>query len=281
MRFFSYILILLALFSCGNEVSQPAPEGPKGNLFIIGGGNRSPELMKELVSLADLDNGYAVVMAQSSIEPYTSFFYVSKQLGEHSKSPVIHLDSLALTRMPLDSVREANLIYLTGGNQSRFLEKVPEEWKAAIKEGYRQGATVAGTSAGAALMSELMITGDQYFEPDYEPTYSRLMYGNAKTEKGLGLLEGVVVDQHFVTRSRYNRILSVMADHEVSYGAGIEESTALIVLPHACKVYGDGQVLIFEKPESFDRRGDVIGFRNMNLNAYLQGDTVQLKNSEK
>jgi len=283
MRSLAIIAIAIGLFSCQEEkwVEPVAEEkvnaGSEGKLFIIGGGSRTIEMMEELVRMSMSDDGYALVMAQSSSEPDTSFFYVEKQLVEFTNRPIIHLDSAKTETFPIDSILNADLIYLTGGNQNRFLEKVSAEMQEAIKQAYRDGATVAGTSAGAALMSKVMITGDQKKEPEYESTYSRLEYGNAITTEGLGLLDSVVVDQHFVARSRYNRILSVMADLDYPVGAGIEESTALVVFPEGLTVVGEGQVLIFERAERYTRRNDKIGFENMILSAYLQGDTFRLK----
>jgi len=283
MRSLAIIAIAIGLFSCQEEkwVEPVAEEkvnaGSEGKLFIIGGGSRTIEMMEELVRMSMSDDGYALVMAQSSSEPDTSFFYVEKQLVEFTNRPIIHLDSAKTETFPIDSILNADLIYLTGGNQNRFLEKVSAEMQEAIKQAYRDGATVAGTSAGAALMSKVMITGDQKKEPEYESTYSRLEYGNAITTEGLGLLDSVVVDQHFVARSRYNRILSVMADLDYPVGAGIEESTALVVFPEGLTVVGEGQVLIFERAERYTKRNDKIGFENMILSAYLQGDTFRLK----
>ena len=234
------------------------------------------EMIEEMIKLSMTEEGYALVMSQSSAEPDTSFFYIRAQLVEFTDRPIIHLDSSRASGFPLDSIARADLIYITGGNQNRFIRKVRKDQIDAIHQAYAQGATIAGTSAGAALMSKVMITGDQQKEPEYESTYSRLETGNAIITEGLGLLDSVVVDQHFVARSRYNRILSVMADLDYPLGAGIEESTALVVLPEAATVVGEGQVILFSRPSSYRIRKEKIGFSNMNLNAYLQGDTFQL-----
>ncbi len=282
MRILGAIAIAFLLFSCqGENTVEPVADeivsaGPKGKLFIIGGGSRPMEMMEKLVRMSISDDGYALVMAQSSIEPDTSFFYVEKQLVEFTDRPIIHLDSAKAETFPIDSILNADLIYLTGGDQNRFLRNVSAAHQEAICQAYKRGATIAGTSAGAALMSKVMITGDQQKEPEYESTYSRLEYGNAITTEGLGLLDSVVVDQHFVARSRYNRILSVMADLDYPAGAGIEESTALVVLPKGATVVGEGQVLVFKRPAQYTKNKDRIGFKDMNLNAYLPGDTFQI-----
>jgi len=69
----------------------------------------------------------------------------------------------------------------------------------------------------------------------------------------------------------------VMADLDYPMGAGIEESTALVVLPEGATVVGQGQVLVFKRPEQYTKNDNRIGFKDMNLNAYLQGDTFNLK----
>jgi cyanophycinase len=249
---------------------------PKGTLFIIGGGSRPDAMMRSLVEMAMDDSSYALIFSQSSSEPDTSFHYVAIQLKKFTDSPIMHIDSARVQNFPVDSIRKADMIYLTGGDQNRFIRTVPDQAIEAIREAYQNGATIAGTSAGAALMSEVMITGDQHNEPEDDPTYRRLEYDNAITTQGLGLLDSVVVDQHFVARSRYNRILSVMADLDYPKGAGIEESTALVVYPDGATVVGEGQVLIFSRPAEYKRVKNKIGFQNMNLNAYLEGDTFQL-----
>jgi cyanophycinase len=282
MRLFGVIAIAFLLFSCRGE-NAPEPkiqhyvtDEPKGKLFIIGGGSRPMEMMEELVQMTMSEDGYALVMTQSSSEPDTSFFYVAKQFMELTERLIVHLDSAKVQSFSLDSIQGADLIYITGGDQNRFKRNVPEQAIDAIRTAYQEGAIIAGTSAGAALMSQVMITGDQRNEPEYESTYRRLEYGNAITTEGLGLLDSVVVDQHFVARSRYNRILSVMADLDYPMGAGIEESTALVVFPEGATVIGEGQVMIFSRPDEYSERNDKIGFKNMNLNAYLEGDTFRL-----
>jgi len=276
-------MIILALFSIG-ACDQPPKANSldeseslvEGNLFIIGGGSRPLSLMKKMVEISVTDEGYVLVMSQSSSEPDTSFFYVHRQFEELTDRPIIHIDSLKVLSFSLDSIRNADLIYMTGGDQNRFKRNVPKEVVAAMKIAYQNGATIAGTSAGAALMSKVMISGDQRIEPEYESTYRRLEYDNAITTDGLGFLDSVVIDQHFVARSRYNRIISVMADLNYPKGAGIEESTALIVLPNEATVVGEGQVILFDRPLQYTRHKNKIGFKDLNLNAYLEGDTFQL-----
>jgi cyanophycinase len=107
----------------------------------------------------------------------------------------------------------------------------------SIRERYGQGAVVGGTSAGAAVMSKVMITGT----------------GEAKDGKiappladGLGLWPGVIVDQHFVKRGREPRLRGAVAAHSELLGVGIDESTFVIVKGNAFEVGGTSTVLVLD-----------------------------------
>ncbi len=259
------------------EPNNSSEIGAKGTLFIIGGGSRPDAMMKELcvVSLPGVKS-YAIVLTQASGEPDSAYYYLNLQFVEHTRRPILHVDSLRLLTFPIDSIENADLIFISGGDQNRFMSAVSAKAKSAITDAYRKGATIAGTSAGAALMSKVMITGDQRLESEYESTYSHLKYGNGIYAEGLGLVDSMIVDQHFVRRSRYNRLISAMADTGFPLAIGIEESTALVLSPHTGRVVGDAQVLIFRAPANITRFGDQIGFKNLVIHAYLPGDTLSL-----
>ncbi len=250
---------------------------PKGNLFIIGGGSRPDAMIQRMVELSLCDTCYALIFADASAEPDSAFYFIAKQIKVHTSRPVLlaNTDSLLLTQ-ELSLVRGAALIFITGGDQNRFLNAVDSTVQQAIHDAYHQGATIAGTSAGAALMSEVMITGDQRRSSEYESTYSTLVYGNGVYTQGLGLLKNAIIDQHFVARSRYNRLLSALADTGLPEAFGIEESTALLIAPNYCTVIGERQVVQMYKPASFTERNGRIGFREMKMNIYLEGDTFLL-----
>lgn len=272
------------MFACSQntepeESAEPSvfkPKG-KGELFIIGGGKRSISLMEDMIRIAEIsEDDYILVLSQSSSEPDTSFHYVNLQFAEVTNARVIHVDSVRVQEMDVDSIEGARLIYITGGDQNRFLKAVPTRAINAIKRAYKNGATIAGTSAGAALMSAVMITGDQKLEEEYRSTYPWLNFDNGIYKKGIGLLDSIIIDQHFVARSRYNRVISAMADKNLPLGAGIDESTALVVGPDFCQVMGEGQVLIFERPKEYSNHKNRIGFKNLKMHSFLPGDTINL-----
>ena len=91
---------------------------------------------------------------------------------------------------------------------------------------------IAGTSAGAAVMGPVMITGDEIPPPEDEKSFSTILSDNVVTTPGLGFLPGTVVDQHFVARKRLNRLIAVCLEKPDLLGIGIDESTAILVFPN-------------------------------------------------
>ena len=96
-----------------------------------------------------------------------------------------------------------------------------------------RGGVIGGTSAGAAIMSRVMITGGQ---------------DKATVGTGFGFLPGAVVDQHASERSRINRLLGVLADHPDLVGVAVDESTALVVRQGRWQVMGDSYVVACRSP---------------------------------
>jgi cyanophycinase len=130
-------------------------------------------------------------------------------------------------------------IWFGGGDQSRLTAALLHtKVQEAIAVRYHAGAVVGGTSAGAAVMSTPMLTGDEKRpggdrppEKDSGDAYLTIARGNVVTAEGFGLMPGVIVDQHFLRRHRNNRLLSLVLENPGLVGVGIDESTALEVGP--------------------------------------------------
>jgi cyanophycinase len=182
--------------------------------------------------------------------------YIKNDFAEVSDIPCINLhftESDLINQGKLDSLRKCKLIFITGGDQKRFMNLVHSTpIEEAIKKAYQDGATIAGTSAGAAVMSEIMITGDENFSEEYSSTYDKIWKGNGVYSTGLGLLQGVIIDQHFVIRSRHNRLLSALCDFPGHMGVGIDESTAIIISGDSANVVGNSQVLVYHPHDTCD-----------------------------
>jgi cyanophycinase len=221
--------------------------------------------------------GAVLIVTNASAFPEESFEGLAQPLREMGLEP----EWLSLGEEPaaVEAVKIANarLIFLTGGDQNRLMAAWNSDaLRNALKEAHRQGTMVGGTSAGAAVMSEVMITGNQLRDTAYAATFPNLLANNLETAPGLGLVQGAVVDQHFVVRSRYNRLLTALCDYKLE-GWGIDESTALLIRGDIATVVGQSQVIRMRNPGlcKTDSSGR-FSMRNVVLDVYLPGDTFHL-----
>jgi cyanophycinase len=277
------VLLAFLLFPCLLP-AQKATALPKGKLFIIGGGDRPPSLIQSLVKTAELkEKDYVIVLPMSSASPDTSYTYFKADLTPACTNPIINYNftSNKTSYTPwLDSLKKAKLIFITGGDQDRFMNAVLNTpVTEAIHTAYKNGATIAGTSAGAAVMSEHMITGAELTDTTYRATFRKIWDKNIEFKEGLGLLTTAIIDQHFIVRSRYNRLLSALAAFPSFDCIGIDEETAIIVQGNKITVTGESQVVVFRKPVSLRIASQkLIKVKDILFSIYTAGDEFLLTN---
>lgn len=131
-------------------------------------------------------------------------------------------------------------VFMTGGNQSTLTGAVAgTAFGKALLAAHARGAVIAGTSAGASAQSDHMVA----FGAEGATPKLRMVQMAA----GLGLIRGVVVDQHFDQRNRYGRLLTLVAHSPHLLGIGIDEDTAAIVTEGRwLEVLGRGAVTVFD-----------------------------------
>jgi cyanophycinase len=279
--FYSTIFFLTLLFSVAN---YSLAQTPKGKLFIIGGGDRSDALMKQVLSVAELGKkDYIVVLPMSSEEPDSSFIFFKNQMVKLTSNPIIMLNfnkETAQNKKLTDSVSKAKLIFISGGDQNRFMGVVQNTpIKTAIQKAFENGSTISGTSAGAAVMSEKMITGNQKLGKEYSGTFDNIRYDNLETSEGLGLLKTAVIDQHFLKRNRYNRLLSALVEFPNLTGIGIDEATAIIVRNNQIEVAGESEVIVVRNPKgiSKSKKNNLISIEKLEMSIYTAGQKFNIK----
>ena len=260
---FGWLMACLLLFAAfpgnGQKIS------PKGKLFIIGGGDRTKSLMDDMVKTANLKpKDYIIVLPMSSEEPDTAVLYAKLDFERSGYSHIIGMNVRTdndLSSERLDSITRAKLIYITGGDQTRFMGIVGTgKLYDAIHKAYLNGATIAGTSAGAAVMSKKMLTGNSIRYPDYTGDFPTIEHSNIEITQGLGLVEGVIIDQHFIKRQRMNRLIAACLENTGHIGIGIDESTAIVVSGKNIRVVGENQVVVIRNPKnSRQKKGSQIG----------------------
>jgi cyanophycinase len=241
----------LTLFVFLLAVSSLVVAQNKGNLFIIGGGERSSDMMKNFIQLAGGYNSNLLIIPNAGDDPLESALDKVKEfqtLGCKSIKYVVFDKNNIDADSTLSFIKKAKGIFFTGGDQVR-LTKLFLGTKAfkEIKDVYKEGGVVGGTSAGAAIMSKIMITGEEKINKDTSSIFYTIQKGNVETIEGFGFIDDAVVDQHFIIRKRLNRLISVLLENPTKLGIGIDESTAIIVKPNKTfDVIGDRTVMVFD-----------------------------------
>lgn len=281
--FASFLMAFAAIliFGCQPRFAKEV-HSAQGTLFIIGGGNRDSTLMEQLVIVSGWKEGDWIAICPMASRWDSAFTSMNNEFKFYTRSNIrcIRVDSVTVKNpATLDSLRKSKIIYLNGGDQSIFMMHIKgTDFKKAINEAYENGATIAGTSAGAALMSERMLTGNQKKQTKYASAIPVIWQNNVETVEGLGFLDSAIIDQHFIVRSRHNRLISAVLDNPKMMGIGIDESTAIIVRGDSATVAGESQVLVYSNPQGITKRGaNSVGANAVQLNIYLAGNRFWIK----
>lgn len=252
-----------------------------GKLFIIGGGDRPDFLMIKMLEESNLLNGgYGIILPMASSEPDSAIYYTKKQLeklGASIKGFDFSGDKIP-TISQLDSLKNAKLIYFTGGDQNKLMKSIKEKKiYDIIWQCYQKGGMIGGTSAGAAVMSKKMITGDEKKYKDYTQTFKTIEADNIEIGEGMGFLSRSIIDQHFLIRSRYNRLLSAVIEYPMDLCVGIDESTAILVKNNEAEVVGSSQVVVLKNQKSKKNQKNKLFAKNIKLSIYIHGMKFKIK----
>lgn len=281
---FTAIIILLHLASCSNQNQQselqyePENIDSKGTLVIEGGGDRIEVILKTIIDYSGGENSKVLVVPfasgvaeETGIKQSEEFRVLGCKSADYifcEKDSIDSPSSLA----KLDGV---TAIFFSGGDQvvlSDYLEGT--KFLERIREIYKDGGVVSGTSAGAAIMSRVMLTGEQRSDTTNSQIFNTIEKGDVITAKGFGFLENIVVDQHFLKRKRQIRLISVLMDNPGLRGIGIDEETAIVVKSdNTIEVIGDNKAMLFEPYKAVNSNGDVSSFKLTVLNP---GDIYKL-----
>ncbi len=217
-----------------------------GPLLAIGGaedkfGNR--KILRRFVELSGGDDArIAIIPTASAIDDagqrYKGIFL---ELGATSADVVFVGNRDDANRAELVRiVEESSGVFITGGNQIRVAAVLGgTEIARAIVRKHREGATIGGTSAGASVMSAIMVAGGS--------SGSTPRPHSAMMSPGLGLIDSVIIDQHFRERDRVGRLVTMVSFNPGLLGLGIDEDTAALIWPHGTlEVVGRGSVLIVD-----------------------------------
>jgi cyanophycinase len=208
-------------------------------LFIAGGGDLSEKLCENFVKLAGGPGAARIAVVPMASEDAAASGAASAEMWRRLGAEAFVLN---LSRDQAGDAEESRVlddatgVWFGGGDQARLAAVLRDTpILAKIVERYRAGVVVGGTSAGAAIMSAWMITGNQirpetspepaYYDDEF-PTIAREVI---EVAPGFALLPTAIIDQHFIRRERTNRLLAAVLERPELLGVGIDEGTAIIV----------------------------------------------------
>jgi cyanophycinase len=216
-------------------------------LLIIGGAEDKvgrATVLRRFVRLAGGRKARIVVIPSASSFPDEAVQTYNDAFGRLGAPEVVVVNprsrSAAAAGTLVESMDNATGVFMTGGNQLKLSQLfVGTPAAEAISRAHERGAIVAGTSAGASIMSSFMISlGSDGVTPRQR---------SSQLTSGLGLLPGVIIDQHFDERARYGRLMSLVASSPNLLGMGIDEDTAAEVRDgRRLTVVGSGAVFVVD-----------------------------------
>ncbi len=218
-------------------------KGP-GALIIIGGAEDKKGKRIILREIAErTGNGSLVIVTAASSIPNEIWQDYEKVFKELGVLKILHLTiSQTEEAHKLENIlimQDASTVFFTGGDQLRITTKLGgTPLLDCIYEIYEAGGTIAGTSAGASIMGQTMLIGG-----NVEETHK---VGGCLMAPGLGLVENMVIDQHFAQRRRIGRLLGAVGLNPGVLGIGIDEDTAIIVEDTCFRVIGINAVYVVD-----------------------------------
>ena len=221
----------------------------QGKLLIIGGAEDKEgdcKILREFLRCAGGTKAHIVIMTAATSLPGEvgdNYIRVFERLGAEDVR-VLDTQTPEDANNPeyLEAIEQATGIFFTGGDQARIISCLKDtKLDAAMHKRYSEGIIIGGTSAGAAMMPDMMIIeGDS----ETNPRVDVVAMG-----PGMGFLPGVVIDQHFAQRGRLGRLVTALLLQPAVLGFGIDENTAILVSGDELEVIGENAVTVIDESE--------------------------------
>lgn len=252
-----------------------------GPLIIIGGHEDKEHDRVILKQVAKrLDGGRLVIATIASHEPEGYFESYRQAFADLGVTDLVELyvHERAESQSPeaLSLLDGAGGVFFSGGDQLRISSQIGDTpLEKRIRELHRAGGLIAGTSAGASVMSETMLVKG--------PSAESYRIGELHMAPGLGLVRDVIIDQHFAERGRYGRLIGAVAHNPRLLGIGIDENTAIVVEKDLFSVIGGGAAYVVDGEGSTHsniaeaRAEQALSMFDIRVHVLSAGDTFALK----
>ncbi len=252
-----------------------------GPLIVIGGHEDKEGDRAILRAVAErLKGGKLVLATIASHQPdgyFESYLAAFADLGV-TDLVELYVDDRGETHDPekLAVLDGAAGVFFSGGDQLRIASQIGDTpIESKVREIHRNGGVIAGTSAGAAVMSETMLVGGSSGESH--------RIGDLHMAPGLGLIRDAIIDQHFAERGRIGRLLGAVAHNPRILGIGIDEDTAILVEGPQFSVLGAGAVYVVDAEEVTQsnvaeaRSASALSLHDVRLHVLAAGDRFDLE----
>ena len=263
----------------------PVQDQPRGYVIPIGGAEakrKDPEILERFVKLCGGSDARILVIPTASLLDETGPAYqeLFEDMGARTMCiPIEERDDCYQDEL-LDVMERANGIFITGGNQLRLSTILGGTPVArSIRRLNAAGVHMAGTSAGAAIISEHMIAGGR---SGPSPRESGVVLA-----PGLGLTNRAIIDQHFNRRGRMGRLLAALSFNPFVCGLGIDENTAAFIAPNGdMEVVGHGTVTVIDPSDlrhssmSYVAKAEAVSLIGLKLHVLASGSHFNLETRE-
>ena len=216
----------------------------RGALIVIGGHEDKDGDREILQAVAkQVGDGKLIIATVASHQPEGYFEAYQKAFEPLGVTNLVELyvadRAETLDEGALAELRDAAGVFFTGGDQLRISSQIGDTpVERMVREIHARGGVVAGTSAGASVMSDTMLVRGSSAESH--------RIGDLHMAPGLGLIRDVIIDQHFAERGRIGRLLGAVSQNPRVLGIGIDEDTAIMVEGDSFQVLGRGAVYIVD-----------------------------------
>jgi cyanophycinase len=255
---------------------------PLGTIAVFGGGDDDPLLALLAGLLPDRNAPIEVLTTATRRQPArtaAAYAHAWHQLGcPHVRHLQVNEDHPADDPATLARLRKAALVFMSGGDQERLTEfLLGTEFLTILKQKYQTETNfvIAGTSAGASALAEFMLV--------HGHGWRSLLGGQVDVLPGLGLLPGVLLDQHFAERARYPRLMHAVLAQPTLLGIGLSEETGLLFQPNQpAQVFGEEAVVIVDANDVTHNNlaglpnDEVISGHNLRLHLLVRGQQLDV-----
>jgi cyanophycinase len=219
-------------------------KGPQhGALVIVGGGRVGADIMTRLFDLGGGRHAPLVVIPTASgADSYPDDWPGLKMFKDFGADHITLLHTkdraVADSEAFVTPLTTAKIVWFVGGRQWRLVDSyLHTRTQREVEKVLERGGVVAGSSAGASIIADYMVRGAR------ENNYVMMAPGY---EEGFGLIKGVAIDQHMLTRNRQDDLEDVIAKHPELLGIGLDESTAIVVRGQEFEVVGASKIAIHD-----------------------------------